>query len=177
MKKCSNCKIIKINDEFYKDSRNLSGLQSQCKTCFNIKQKKYNLKNKNKLKEYNKSYYSKNKISLLAQNKNWVSNNRKLSNNYKKRYQYKNKSKYSSYCAKRRACKLQQTPSWITKNQLKEIEMIYFERDKLNEEAGYIKYHVDHIIPLQGETCRGLHVPWNLQILEASNNSRKKNKV
>ena len=54
------------------------------------------------------------------------------------------------------------------------MEELYKERNLLNKEAGYIKYHVDHIKPL---SKGGLHHQDNLQILTATENLRKGAKI
>lgn len=68
-------------------------------------------------------------------------------------------------CALRRTGKLRATPPWVDKTVLRAFYA--------NRPPGL---HVDHIVPLRGETVCGLHVPWNLQYLSASENSSKKNR-
>lgn len=56
------------------------------------------------------------------------------------------------------------------------IRLIYKEMRRLNREAGYIKYHVDHIIPVHSNLVCGLHVENNLNIILGSDNEKKGNK-
>lgn len=56
-----------------------------------------------------------------------------------------------------------------------EIKLIYEECRALSRGKGL--FHVDHIVPLQHPRVCGLHVPWNLQILTASDNCSKSNKL
>lgn len=92
-----------------------------------------------------------------------------------KKYAINNKVKIQAKSAKRRGRKLNATPNWLTKVQLLEIEDFYAATLMFRVYTG-LEYHVDHIVPLQGKKVCGLHVPWNLQVLEASENMRKSNK-
>jgi len=55
------------------------------------------------------------------------------------------------------------------------IRLLYKEMRRLNKEAGYVKYHVDHVIPMHHPLVCGLHVETNLQIILATVNERKGN--
>jgi hypothetical protein len=76
---------------------------------------------------------------------------------------------------KRYAAKLKRTPPWLTVQHFKQIENMY-ERAKIAEDFTGKKHHVDHIEPLQGKNVSGLHVPWNLQVMTASENISKGNR-
>lgn len=75
-----------------------------------------------------------------------------------------NKPTDASRQARYKSNKLQRTPKWSEHTEISEFYRLC--------PAGY---HVDHIIPLNGEKVSGLHVLGNLQYLTAEENCKKHN--
>jgi hypothetical protein len=86
----------------------------------------------------------------------------------------KNRAVIVARVSKRNAAKLKRTPAWLTEFDLLKIKCLYQLAAMRNRESGY-DWHVDHIIPLQGEFVSGLHVPNNLRVIPAVDNRRKNN--
>lgn len=81
--------------------------------------------------------------------------------------------KYNANSARRHARKLNATPSWANKSL---IDAAYEMAARKTQETG-MKWHVDHIIPLQSKIVCGLHVESNLQVIPAKENLKKSNKL
>ena len=90
-------------------------------------------------------------------------------------YRKEHKDYYLAKCNERQAAKLKRTPSWLTEDDIWMMQETY-SLAKLREECTGIKWHVDHIIPLQGKLVSGLHTPHNLQVITAVSNLTKSNK-
>jgi hypothetical protein len=110
-----------------------------------------------KIRGYNAEYQRKNAVVALAWRKRWAKDHPEV---------------YRSAKAVRRAREANAMPQWVDRAAL---DAIYAERERLVRETG-VQYHVDHMEPLGGEDVCGLHVPWNLQIIPALENSRKSNR-
>lgn len=80
----------------------------------------------------------------------------------------------TSMQAKRNASKVNATPQWLNKSQRKDIANIYAESALITAKTG-IKHEVDHIVPLRSKVVCGLHVAWNLQVIEGYKNRVKNN--
>lgn len=76
----------------------------------------------------------------------------------------------------RRARRIGATPRWLTEADHASMNGQYAMSALMTVLVG-VKYSVDHIVPLQGRDVRGLHVPWNLRVIRASDNSRKGNRL
>jgi 5-methylcytosine-specific restriction endonuclease McrA len=156
--------------------------------------------------EYHKAWSNKNREKLRAYQAQWRADNRSKVNAYSKDYYAGHRARIRSQVraryeanpeamnAPKRAWKkanpgavLSSTVqrknaaaalpvgwlSWIDQLRLKET---YDLAKAVTMQTG-IKHHVDHIVPLRGRAVRGLHVPWNLQILPAKANIFKGNRL
>jgi hypothetical protein len=164
LKHCWKCSTTKPKLAFGVNSYKKDGLASECRDCKRSTDREYAAKNREAAKQRANQWYQDNKEYALEKHKE-----------YSKQWKQDNKDKHCSYEGKRRAKKLQATPLWLTTEHYIEIESIY-KLAAIQQKTTSIKHHVDHIVPLQGKTVCGLHVPWNLQVLTASQNCSKSNK-
>lgn len=86
MKTCTKCGIEKEENEFYKYKKSKDGLTSSCKECEKRRKQQYNLKNKDKHKEYNHKRYIENKELINISNKRWKTNNQDKHKEYINKY-------------------------------------------------------------------------------------------
>ncbi len=154
MKICTSCSKEKSLSDFY---HRKGKPRSECKKC-TLAQNKASITKDAKLRSQ-ASYRKKNKDLLNKKHSDYKKVNRALCNAH-----------WMLYHSKKR----QATPVWLTDAQLEQIKFFYQHAKECELLTGD-KYHVDHIIPLNGENVSGLHVPWNLQILPADINISKSN--
>lgn len=143
---CSVCQTEKGSTEYYLHSNGKP--RKQCKTCFTAKilaQPNRQHTNLTATRKYRGANYEK----CLQASQKW----RKANLEY-------DAHRTGLYRARRLAA----CPTWVDDEKLKAVY--------LGCPDGF---HVDHIVPLKGEKVSGLHVPWNLQYLPATENLRKRN--
>ena len=122
----------------------------------NAKSVEWRAKNKEKVAEYNKQY-RKNNLEYYI---NWKKENKDLVN---------------AATIKRRTAKLYRMPKWVDKEHIELIKEVYKLAAERTKQFGF-PWHVDHIIPLQGELVSGLHVIENLQVIPGTENIKKHNR-
>ena len=217
MHKCTRCGLTKPPSEFYKATKNPSGLQSRCKECSKASNREWLAKNPGKTAEYCKRYeennserrkelreisnaaYAKRRLELgrIREEKNrekrkaqarariaknperhnekgrvWREANPEKARATVNKWRQENPGLAAANAARWRKALVQATPVWADQ---KKIAEFYETADGLSMLTGEW-YHVDHIVPLQGKTVRGLHCEANLQVLPEVENIRKGNR-
>lgn len=154
-KRCSQCGEHKPLFDFYKHT---NGLRPDCKLC---------------VSDRKKQHYLLNRDIVLQRKQKYRENHRAEMASYSKKWRQQNPDKHNALTANHRAAKLQATPPWAD---LEDIQLMYEVALAFRLLTGQ-EYHVDHIIPLRGETVCGLHVSCNLRVIEKTDNLTKSNKL
>lgn len=157
-----------------KGARN--NLRSRCKVCRTTANRTWHEKNKQRSLDNHRRWLEANPEQVRAQSKKWMTENPARHAEISRTWRQKNPARNAAKSARYHARQLRATPPWLTAIHEAQIEEFYEVAAARTVQLG-IEHHVDHIYPLQGKTSRGLHVPWNLQVLTASANAVKKNYV
>lgn len=157
MKTCSSCKDTKPFPEFPKSyCKYGDGYNAWCRVCTRFAKAKSKRKNREKHREATRQLH-----------KQWREENKEKVRAWGRRNYHRHKEDRIAYQKLHKGMKQQAIPAWLTDEHKKQIREIYKFSSK--------DMHVDHIVPIKGKTVCGLHVPWNLQLLPALENIRKKN--
>lgn len=193
MKHCNTCGKPEGEISFGKNSSGITGFYLKCKQCRNKVSLKYRTENsetlrdkyhstpkteefKQAVRDRSKKHYEENKDSYHKRNALWAKNNPDKIRGFTEKWAKANPDKAAKHSANRRAAKLQATPNWF--REFDEFVMdIAYKTAKEREEVYGIPFHVDHIIPLQGETVCGFHRGLNVQVIPAYENLSKGNKL
>lgn len=174
MKQCPKCQEVKLFEAFYASSTHKTGYASWCKPCESernrLKTKKYRDSRLAKAKQWRDENKEKQAEAIRV----WREQNPEKLKAIYKEWAQQNRDKVNAKWMKRDAAKKNRTPSWLTEDDLWIIEQAYDIAIRRSKAVG-IAFHVDHIVPLQGKTVSGLHVPWNLQVIPAKQNQSKSN--
>lgn len=116
-----------------------------------------------------KNHYLRTRETAIEAIKDYKRRNPEVTKIWYRKWRQNNKERRSALTKAWKNRVKQATPKWLSKEQRKQITNFYHNRPNTMT--------VDHIIPLQGTNVCGLHVPWNLQYLTGSDNSKKSNKL
>ncbi len=189
-KQCTKCGELKLFTDFNKNRRYKDGLIPWCKPCKAEYTKSWRASNKDRALNVTREYRQRKAEHIKASAKQWRERNkerererdlrRRRSNPEGHRRRVKawadgNREKLNSVYAQRRARSKSATPPWLTQVERGRILLKYKEAKVMSLLTG-IRHEVDHVIPLNGKSVSGLHVPWNLRVIPARENKRKSKK-
>ena len=183
------CGTVRPCHDFYSHSN--GRLFGKCKECYNAdlrdkyladpttkraSNKRWAVKNKAQMRTTSRDHYLKHREEISLRHKEWKRNNATKSTTYTLKWAKANPAKIAAASSRRRSHLKQRMPRWLTETHLIDIQGFYDRASKLSR-ISTDKFHVDHIVPLQGKDVCGLHVPWNLQVILGRENSSKGNRM
>lgn len=172
MKACSKCGEIKPLDAFYAQKDGLYGRKSYCKACATGASRAYHEANKDAMNAKRMARAKANKESENERKRAWAATNTEAVKAAKRTWNANNLPVIAEFQRRRNAQKRNAFPRWADVEAIREVyRTAAFAAEAIGEAV-----HVDHIVPLQSLIVCGLHVPANLRILSARENTAKGNR-
>ena len=177
---CTKCKKKKQSFEFHKRSGRPKGFTSQCKKCIADSDKIYRDNNSDRLLKQKDVYRKSNSDAIKEKSKLHRLQNlefyRERDRKYYSEHKERTKASKNFTSATRYAKKLEAQPEWLSSVDISKIKSLYKMSRNISKKTG-TQHHVDHIVPLVNDRVCGLHVPWNLRIIPATENLSKSNRI
>jgi hypothetical protein len=163
--------------EFYAHKRGKDGLLAYCKVCTRAHVKAYAVTNREKVRDSNRKAGAKFRSANLIAERERTAQYRKLNPEVcRQRVESWRKANLDTKAAnegERRAAKLLATTPFANQGYIN----LFYKLARLESERLGVTVHVDHIVPLKSSLVCGLHTEHNLQLLVASDNLKKSNRV
>lgn len=121
------------------------------------------------------SYYERNKEKVKAATALYSKLRPEISRKARKKYEENNKGKVRESRARAKKNRKLRVPKWLTEDDYWMMQIAYETAAERTEKYG-VQFHVDHVIPLNGEKVSGFHCPENLQVIPWHENLEKSNK-
>ena len=180
MKICTKCLQEKDKSSFYScwnNQRNKYYYRSMCKECDKASSRNRHYGSKEKNNERSREWHLANK--KYANVKRRAAYHAEPDNEKRRKRQkhYKeNKTLYLHHSKLRKSAIKNAAAKWRNDDYIKDLYRNCREAEEIFNAVGVnVKFHVDHIIPLNHDKVCGLHVENNLQILNAEENLSKSN--
>jgi hypothetical protein len=160
IKACSKCFNFKPFENFYNAPSHADEKCGHCIDCEKDRQRQWGKKNKDQRRSINRRFRKNNPQSHRSSAAKW----KKI-----------NPARVVFHQATRRAVKRKACPPWAKRPEIADQILAHYEHAQWLSNATGDCFHVDHIIPLSNDFVCGLHVPWNLMVLMATDNFSKNN--
>lgn len=147
----------------------------RCKPCVALYHKAYREKHAKTIAAQKAEWKKSNKEHVAAKDKAYAQANPDKKTKARKKWIEQNPGKDVAAKALNAQKRSQRTPAWLNDEDLWMIEQAY-ELAAMRTKMFGFKWHVDHILPLNGKLVSGLHVPTNLQVIPWIENLKKHNK-
>jgi hypothetical protein len=147
----------------------------RCRSCVTAYHKAYRKAHAEKIAAQKAEWKQANKEHVAAKNKAYAEANPERKTLARKKWITSNPGKDTAAKALNAQKRKKRIPTWLSDDDKWIIEQAY-ELAAIRSKMFGFKWHVDHIIPLNGKRVSGLHVPTNLQVVPWIDNLKKHNK-